>query len=361
VDIFSKMKELGHEQLVFCQDRGAGLKAIIGIHNTTLGPALGGCRMLPYATEDEALIDVFLLSRGMTYKSGASGDSFGGGKVVIIGDPKTDKSEKMFRALGRYVESLGGRFVTGTDVGTVPEDFIISNAETNWVVALPEEYGGSGDSSILTAFGTYRGIQACARHRWGSADLKGRSIAVQGLGKVGYNLIKHLIDAGADVTGADVSENAVERVRSEFDIDVVDPDEIYDVKSDVFSPNALGAVIDSNTIDRISCDIVAGAANNQLADPSFARVLADRGILYAPDYVINAGGLIQVADELYGFNYDRAHKKVAGIYDTLLRIFARAESDGITTAEAADLLVEERLAKIAGIKSVYLPDEDHLD
>ncbi len=355
--VFERMQQDGHEQVIFCYDKSTGLKAIIAIHDTTLGPALGGCRMWAYPTEEEALDDALRLSKGMTYKSAASGQNHGGGKAVIWGDPRTDKSEMLFRALGRFVQSLQGRFITGTDVGTEKSDFVYSKMESDYLVALPEEHGGSGDSSIITAFGVWRGMKACARHVWGDDSLKGRRVAVQGVGKVGYHLVEHLHDEGALITVTDVVPENIERVREAFpEVEAVAPDRIYDVECDIFSPCALGGVINDETIPRLTCKVVAGAANNQLKEPRHGDELHRRGILYAPDYVINAGGLIQVADELMGYNRDRAFRKTAGIYDMLTQIFAISESESIPTYVAADRLAERRIAQVAQLQRIYVPE-----
>lgn len=357
LDIFKEMEKYGHEQVIFNYDKKSGLKAIICIHDTTLGPALGGCRMWNYETEEEALIDALRLSRGMTYKCAVAGTDFGGGKTVIIGDPKKDKSEGLFRALGRYVQSLGGRYYTGTDVGTYADDFVYAAKETDCVVALPEEYGGSGNSAITTAFGVWKGIKATAKEVFGSDSLTGLRIAVQGVGKVGYHLVKHLYDEGADITITDISKENAEKALKDFSgIKSVEPDEIFDVDCDIFSPNALGGVINDDTINRLKCRAVAGAANNQLAEPRHGDILHEKGILYAPDYVINAGGLIQVADELEGFNRERAMKKTAGIYNILMEIYKISRENNIPTYQAANRLVEERLETISQIKRSFLPD-----
>ncbi|HEY3364626.1 MAG TPA: Glu/Leu/Phe/Val dehydrogenase dimerization domain-containing protein [Symbiobacteriaceae bacterium] len=355
--VFERMQKDGHEQIIFFHDKSTGLKAIVAIHDTTLGPALGGCRMWPYATEEDALEDALRLSKGMTYKSAASGNNHGGGKSVIWGNPKTDKSEKLFRAFGRYVQTMRGRFFTGTDVGTEKTDFVWSQMESDYLVALPEEHGGSGDSSIITAFGVWKGIKAAARHVWGDDSLKGKQIAVQGLGKVGFHLCEHLSDEGASLTVTDVVPENVKRVQETFkNVKAVAPDEIFDVACDIFSPNALGGVINDDTVKRLTCKVVAGAANNQLKEPRHGDMLQNRGILYAPDYVINGGGLIQVADELMGYNRDRAFKKTAGIYDMLSQIFAIAARDAIPTYRAADRLAEERIAAVAELKRIYVPE-----
>ena len=354
--VFEQMMKDGHEQVLFCYDKATGLKAIIAIHDTTLGPALGGCRMWPYESEQAALTDALRLSRGMTYKSAASGQNHGGGKAVIWGDPRTDKREAYFRAFGRFVQTLGGRFITGTDVGTAPGDFVWAKMESPYMVALPEEHGGSGDSSIITAFGVWKGMKAAANRVFGDPSLKGLRVAVQGVGKVGYHLVEHLSDEGAIITVADVVPENVKRVQESFHVSAVRPEEIYDVPCDIFSPNALGAVINDETVGRLTCKIVAGAANNVLKEPRHGDELHRRGILYCPDYVINAGGLIQVADELLGYNRERAFKKTAAIYDMLTRIFAISEQESIPTYRAADRLAEQRIAEIAQVGRIYVPE-----
>lgn len=354
VNVFDAMARHGHEQLIFCHDKGSGLKGIIGIHDTTLGPALGGCRMWKYSREEEAVLDVLRLSRGMTYKSAASGCNYGGGKVVIWADPRTEKSEELFRSLGRFVEGLQGRFITGTDVGTTYNDFVLASQETGYVVALPEEFGGSGDSSLITAFGVWKGIKACAQEVFSTDDLRGRTVAVQGLGKVGHYLIKYLHDEGAILYGTDIVEENIRKATASVPVKIVAPDDIYAVPCDFFSPNALGAIINDDTIGRLNCRAVAGAANNQLAEPRHGDLLQERGVLYAPDYVINAGGLIQVADELQGFNRERAFRKAAAIYDLLLKIFAIARDEGIPTYRAADRLAEQRIGKVGNLHKTYI-------
>lgn len=352
--IFEAMAREGHEQLFFNYDRTAKLKSLIAIHNTTLGSALGGCRMWKYDTEEEAVMDVLRLSKGMTYKSAAAGVDYGGGKSLIWGDPKTDKSEALFRAFARYVEALNGRFSTGTDVGTTFEDFIIARKETQYVGALPEEYGGGGNSGIITAFGTWKAVKAVAKESFGKESLQGLTIAVQGLGKVGYHLVGHLVSEGAEVIACDINQDFIDKAVKDYKIKIVDPDEIYSVDCDIFSPNALGAVLNDKTIPMLKCKGVAGAANNQLAEARHADMLAEKGILYAPDYVANAGGLIQVCDELEGYNKERAFRKTAMIYQRLLDIFAMAKEQGITTNAAANIIVEQRLQDIAGIKRNFL-------
>ncbi len=353
MQIFEEMKEQGHEQLIFVQDNKTDLKAIIGIHNTVLGPALGGCRMWDYETEEEAIDDVLRLSQGMTYKAGISGEDYGGGKSVIWGDPEVHRTEGLFRALGRFVDALGGRYSTGTDVGTQPEDFVMMRKETPHVGALPKEYGGGGDSSVPTAYGTLMGIKASCRYKYGSDDLSGKKVALQGLGKVGLKLARQLKEEGAELVGTDVMEENIEMGR-EIGMEIVKPDAIYDVDCDIFSPNALGAVVNDETLERFTCDIICGAANNVLAEPEHGRKLADKGILYAPDYVVNAGGLILVCDEMQpsGYSEERVMKKCEGIYDRLLKVFELAEEQDIATNKAADIFVEERIETIRTTNSI---------
>ncbi|SDL99134.1 Leu/Phe/Val dehydrogenase [Halarsenatibacter silvermanii] len=351
--IFEKMEENDQEQLIFVQENENDLKGIIGINNTILGPALGGCRMLDYESEEQAVEDVIRLSRGMTYKSAVAGEDFGGGKTVIWGDPETHRTEGLFRALGRYIDALNGRYITGTDVGTQPEDFVLMRKETPYVGALPEEYGGGGDSSVPTAYGTYLGLKACCQYLYGEKSLEGKKIAVQGLGKVGFKLIKHLQDEGAEVIGTDVSSERIKRA-SGLGVEIVEPEEIYDVDCDIFSPNALGAVVNEDTIERFKCDIIAGAANNVLAEENFGHKLREKDILYAPDFVINAGGMILVCDELEpdGFDQERMMKKTERIYDQLLNIFELADERDIPTDQAARRLAENRMEKIKVTRTI---------
>jgi leucine dehydrogenase len=354
--IFDEMARQGHEQVIFCHDDASGLHAIIAIHDTTLGPALGGARMWAYETEDAAVSDALRLSRGMTFKSAAAGTSFGGGKCVIWGDPQSGKSEALFRALGRFVHSLGGRFITGTDVGTASDDFVHSRAETPHVVALPEEYGGSGDSGHTTALALWHGIAACLEWVHGRSGAQGRRFAIQGLGKVGRRLLDMVCSNGGEAVVADIDCSKTAWAVREYGASAVAPDAIYEVQCDIFSPNALGAVLNDDTIPRLRCKIVAGAANNQLAaEDTHSQMLADRGILYAPDYVINAGGLIQVAEELHGFDRDRADRRAAAVGPFLTSIFEASVQQGLTTQRAADLLVRRRLEQLGQVKRNYIP------
>ena len=349
MELFATVEDMGHEQVVFFQHQDSGLKAIVAIHDTTLGPALGGCRMWPYENEHEALTDVLRLSRGMTYKAAVAGLNLGGGKSVVIGDPKKDKSEAFFRALGRYINSLGGRYITAEDVNTTVEDMEYIFAETDNVVGVPEAHGGSGDPSPYTAFGTIRGIEACLERKYGHSDLSKASYAVQGAGNVGIHIIRRLRDAGAKVFVCDMSEEKLAQVR-EWGCETVGLDDIYDVDADVYVPCALGATVNDDTIKRLKCDIVAGSANNQLATEEHGTELERRGILYAPDYAINAGGLMNVSIELQGYNRERAERQVGGIRQIIENIFQIADRDNIPSWQAADRLAEERIAALGSVK-----------
>lgn len=351
MDVFRYLEKHDYEQLVYCHDAASGLKAIIAIHDTTRGPALGGTRMWPYASEAEAVVDVLRLSRGMTYKAAAAGLSLGGGKAVIIGDPRKDKSEALFRAFGRFVESLNGRYITAEDVGVGVEDMDVVRRETTHVTGVAVA-GSSGDPSPVTAFGVWRGMKACAREVWGSDSLAGKTVAIQGVGHVGFYLARHLFAEGARLVVADINEDSVRRVVGETGAVAVRPGEIYDAACDIFSPAALGAVLNDDTIPRLRCRIVAGAANNQLAEDRHGDILHKRGILYAPDYIINAGGLINVADELDGgYDRERAFRKVEIIYRNMEEIIAISKRDGIPTHRAADILAEERSGAGGGNKT----------
>ncbi len=349
--IFEYLEEHDFEQLVFCQDKSTGLKAIIGIHDTTLGPALGGTRIWDYETEDEALTDVFRLAIGMTYKNAAAGLNLGGGKTVIIGDPAKIKSEELFRTFGRYVESLGGRYITAVDVNSTPQDMAHINAETDYVVGLE---GKSGNPSPVTAFGVFRGILAAVNEVYGSDDLNGKVVAVQGLGSVGYSICKHLHDAGAKLYVTDIRKESIDRVVNDMGATGVAPDEIYGVDCDIFVPCAMGAVINDFTVEQLKCKIVAGSANNQLAEEKHCQMLKDKGILYVPDFVINSGGVINVYEELKGYDKDRAMARASAIYDSVKRVIEISKRDDISTSEAAERMAEERIAAMAKISSIYL-------
>ena len=351
--IFEKLGEFRYEQLVFCHDKATGLKAIIAIHDTTLGPALGGCRMWPYASEDEAVIDALRLARGMTYKAAASGLNLGGGKSVIIGDPHEDKSEALFRSLGRYIETLGGRYIVAEDVGISTGDIHHIQVETSYVVGADVSYGGSGDPSPFTALGVLQGMQACVEEVFGTPSLEGRTVAVQGLGHVGHHLCRLLHEEGARLMVTDLRTDTVEQVVQKFSAKAVEPNEILSLRCDVLAPCALGAVINDQTLPKLRCWIVAGSANNVLQEARHGSALAERGILYAPDYVINAGGLINVADELEGYNERRATKRVMRIEDSMRRIITISKRDGIPANEAADTLALERIATISSMERLH--------
>jgi len=352
MEIFDLMSERRHEQLVFWSEPDLGYKGIIAIHDTTLGPALGGTRFWNYASEKEAVIDALRLARGMTYKAAAAGLNLGGGKSVIWGDNRITDREMVFRAHGRVVESLKGRYITAEDVGTSPDDMEFVHMETEHVVGM---LGLSGDPSPVTAFGVYRGIKASAAAKYGDDSLAGKHVAVQGLGHVGYYVCKDLAAEGAQLTVTDIDPVRVQRVVDEFGAKPVGADEIYDVDADIFAPCALGAVVNDETLERFKFDIIAGAANNVLArGDQHGTALHEKGILYAPDYVINAGGLINVYGELHEWSAERSKRKAGEIYGTLLRIFERAESDGIATSIAADRVAESRIADAQHLQRSYL-------
>jgi leucine dehydrogenase len=353
MDILQRMGTEGHEQVAMFSDPGSGLKAIIAIHDTTLGPACGGTRMWPYESEDEALNDALRLSQAMTYKSAAAGLHLGGGKGVIIGDPHTQKSEGLMRAYGRFVDTLNGRYLTTTDVGTTTRDLEDIRLETRHVLGLPVAAGGSGDTSIMTGLGIYMGLKACASEVWGSDSLRGKKIAIQGFGKVAFNTAHHLLKEDAHLVVSDINDSALDRAR-DMGLDIVGQEEIFDLDCDIFSPCALGGVLNKDTIPRLRCRVVAGAANNQLLTDEDGEDLHRRGILYAPDYIINAGGVINASAEI-GVPYqpDRAREKTERIYDIVGRVIQKSKSEEIPTARAADLLAEDRIASVRGIKRIY--------
>ena len=340
--IFEEMAVRRHDQLVFWSEPAAGYRGIIAIHDTTLGPALGGTRLWRYASEAEAVADALRLARSMTYKAAIAGLNLGGGKSVVMADEATPDRERLFRAHGRAVESLGGRYITAEDVGTSVEDMEFVRAETRWVVGVR---GGAGDPSPATAHGVYQGIRACVRERHGHPSLAGRHVIVQGVGHVGYHLCADLASEGARLTVTDFDGGRVRRVVEEFGAARVAPDEIYDVPADVFAPCALGGVINDRTLERLRVEIVAGSANNQLAEPRDGEALRERGILLAPDYVINAGGLIHVYGGLKGWPAERTRRKVAGIQDVLRRIFRRAREEEVSTMEASNRMALQKLAE----------------
>ncbi len=354
MEIFTKLKEKSHEQIVFFREQTSGLRAIVAIHDTTLGPAIGGVRMWQYPNEDEAIEDALRLSRAMTYKAAGAGVNFGGGQSVVIGDPKKDKSESLFRAFGRFIDSLGGRYIAAEDVGTTVEDMDCIRMETRFVVGIPSSRGGSGDPSPMCAYGIVKGMEACWIIVEGSDDLRGVRVCVQGLGNVGSRVATMLSERGCDLVVADVDADAVKRVEEKCNVEVVPPEEIYDVECDIFSPCALGGIINDETVDRLRCKVVAGAANNQLADERHGLILHERGILYAPDYIINAGGLINVADEIYGYDRERALRKTAAIKEVLLKIFRSARDENIPTNVAADRFAERRIERVGRVRRSYL-------
>jgi leucine dehydrogenase len=352
MEIFKIMQEYDYEQLIFCQDKSSGLKAIIAIHDTTLGPALGGTRIYDYKTDEEAIIDALRLARGMTYKNAAAGLNLGGGKAVIIGDPKKIKSEALFRAFGRFVEGLNGRYITGEDMNMTQKDAAYINCETDYIVGLET---GSGNPSPMTAYGVFKGMQAAVNEVYGSDDLEGKTVAIQGLGAVGRILAELLYEAGAKLIVTSRDQAKVAKAVAELGATAVGPDEIYGVECDVFSPCAIGAIINDKTIEQLKCKIIAGPANNQLAEPRHGDILHEKGILYVPDYVINSGGVINIIDDISGREYSKenAMKNTAKIYDACKKVFEIAKRHGIPTYRAADKMVEERIASVGKIKTIY--------
>jgi valine dehydrogenase (NAD+) len=367
--VFTAAEEpTGHEQVVFCQDKQTGLRAVIAIYSTALGPALGGTRFYPYQTEEDAVADVLELSRAMAYKNAIAGLDHGGGKAVIWGDPDQIKTEALLRAYGRFVESLGGRYYTACDVGTYVADMDIVARETRYVTGRSVENGGAGDSSVLTAWGVFQAMRAAAEHRWGTPSLRGRRVGIAGLGKVGKHLVEHLLSDGAVVVGTDVDERALAWVRENHpQVELVaDNATLTTSDIDVYAPCALGGALNDETVPVLRAKLVVGAANNQLAHPGIEKVLQERGILYAPDYVVNAGGVIQVADEIGwnpqtgaaragGFNFERAKLRTSKIYDTTRQILQLAEAEGVPPAVAADRLAERRMAEVGRLRTLFVP------
>jgi leucine dehydrogenase len=350
--MFQRIAEMGHERVLLCSNPEVGLKAIIAVHSTALGPGLGGLRMWPFKDFEEAMTDALRLSRGMTYKAAAAGLNLGGGKAVILGDPKIDKSEALFRSFGRYVESLNGLYITAEDVGTDMEDMEIILTETRWVTGVSTAHGGSGDPSPVTAYGVLQGIKAATNLIFGEPEVKGRSVAIQGLGSVGYYLAKYLKRDGATkIFGADIDTEAAEKAATDFGVELVPPEDIVRAECDILAPCALGASLNDQTIPELRCRIVAGAANNQLANEERdGLALHERKILYAPDFVINAGGLINVYNELAGqYNQERALRMTRGIYLNLMRVFEISQTQALPTYVAADRMAEERIAKIKAL------------
>ena len=360
MEIFKYLETYDYEQVVFCQDKESGLKAIIAIHDTTLGPALGGTRMWTYESEEAAIEDALRLAKGMTYKNAAAGLNLGGGKTVIIGDPRKDKNEEMFRAFGRYIQGLNGRYITAEDVGTTVADMDLIHEETNYVTGISPSFGSSGNPSPVTAFGVYRSMKAAAKEAFGTDSLEGKVIAVQGVGNVAFNLCRYLHEEGAQLIVTDINKESVQRAVEEFGATAVDPDDIYNVQCDIYAPCALGATINDKTIPQLKAKVIAGAANNQLKETRHGDLIHELGIVYAPDYVINAGGVINVADELYGYNRERAMKKVEGVYDNIAKVIEISKRDGIPTYLAADRLAEERIARMAKSRSQFLQNGHHI-
>jgi leucine dehydrogenase len=352
VNVFERLSADDYEQVAFNHHKPSGLRSIVAIHSTTLGPALGGTRFYPYASEEAALTDVLRLAKGMTYKAAAAGLDLGGGKAVIIGEPARDRTEELVRAHGRFIDSLGGRYITAEDVGTTRADMDLIRRETRWVTGVSPSYGGSDDPSPATAYGLFHGLRAVAVELWGSDDLSERRFAVQGVGKVGIALVGHLVEAGAKVVAADVSQTALARAAERFGIETADESSVHAVECDVFLPCALGGILNDRTIPELRCAAVAGAANNQLLTPEHGKLVADAGILYAPDFVVNAGGVINVADELEGYDRDRARSKIEGIFTTLRQLFQIARSEKLTTAEVANRIAEERIRAVGRLKLV---------
>jgi leucine dehydrogenase len=352
--IFETLAQTGHEEVVFCHNKDAGLKAIIAIHNSVLGPALGGLRMWPYASEQDALNDVLRLSRGMTYKAAVSGLNLGGGKAVIIGDPSKDKSEALFRAFGRFVNSLNGRYITAEDVGIDVNDMEYVFRETEFVTGVHQVHGGSGDPSPFTAYGTLQGLMAALSVKFGNEDVGKYSYAVQGVGHVGMEFVKLLRERGAKVFVTDINKELVQRAVDDHGAEAVAPDQIYDVDADVYSPCALGGTVNANTLPRLKCKIICGAANNQLATDDIGDEVMRKGILYTPDYAVNAGGLMNVSLEIDGYNRERAMRMLRTIYFNLGRIFEISARDNIPTYRAADRMAEERINAIGKLRLPHL-------
>ena len=349
---FDTIAEMGHEQVVLCHDKATGYRGVIAIHDTTLGPALGGCRFWQYASDDAAIVDALRLSRGMTYKNAVAGLNLGGGKSVIIGDNKTANREMIFRAHGRFVESLGGRYVTAEDVGTTVEDMDFVHMETKYVTGIGSK---SGDPSSVTAHGVFRAIEASAFERWGSDSLRGRTVAIQGCGNVGFHLAKELHGAGAMLIVTDIDARRIQRVVDVTGASVVGLNEIYGVTADIFAPCALGGILNDDTIPQLRVEIVSGAANNQLLEDRHGDELESKGILYAPDYVVNAGGVINVYSELTGWSRERALRKADEIYHTVLSVFRLAKETGIPTYKAADRVAEQRIKAVRGMLRTWPP------
>ena len=355
VDVFDFVAGEGYEQVVFNYDRASGLRAIIAIHSTALGPALGGTRYWRFESEAAAVTDALRLAKAMSYKNAAAGLDLGGGKAVIMAEGDGAKSEELLRAYGRFIDTLGGRYITAEDVGTTGEDMDMIHRETRWVTGISPAYGGSGDPSPATAYGVIHGMRAVALELWDDPTLDGRRFAVQGVGKVGKALVGHLVQAGADVVVADVNREHAERCAAEHDVKVVDTSRIHATPCDVFVPCALGGVLNDDTIPELACSAVAGAANNQLLRADHAEMLQDLGILYVPDFIINAGGVINVADELNGYDERRAHLRIEGIYGNVLKVLETARKENVTPSVAANRVAEERIRSVGRIRLIRGP------
>lgn len=356
MDIFELMKKDGYEQIIFNFDKETGMRAIIAIHDSTLGQAFGGVRMINYASMEDALRDAMRLSKAMTYKCAAADEDKGGAKAVIWGDPKKDKNEAFLRAFGRFVEILKGRFITGADLNLNMMDGSIMGRESQYIMARPKEEGSSGSSGITTAFGIYVGLKACAKFLWGDENLRVKKIAVQGLGAVGEPLLEYLKEGALEVIATDINEKTLQRLQAQYGFRAVRPESIYEAECDIFCPCAIGGILNDKTIPKLKCQIVAGCANNQLEDEErHGRMLHERGILYAPDYIINAGGVIQVIDEIKGYNPERVKMKTERIYGRLLHIFEMAKKEGILPLKAANRYAESRIQEIQKLRRLYVP------
>jgi len=356
MDIFEQMKKDGYEQIIFNYDKETGMKSILAIHNSTLGQTFGGVRMVNYASMEDALRDALRLAKAMTYKCAAADEDKGGSKAVIWGDPEKDKSEAYLRAFGRFVEMLRGRFITGVDLNLDLADASIIGKETQYILAKSKEEGSSGSSGVTTAVGIFAGLKACAKFLWGDKNLKGKRIAVQGLGAVGEPLLEHLKEGGLEIIATDLNEKTLQRLQSTYGFRTISPEAIYEVECDIFSPCAIGGILNDQTIPKLKCKLVAGCANNQLLDEErHSRMLHERGILHAPDFIINAGGVIQAIDELQGYRPDRVKLKTERIYGRLLHIFEMAKKEGMLPLEAANRYAESRIQGIHKMKRLYVP------
>jgi len=354
--LFKVLQKEEFEQVVYGYDKFSGLRSIIAIHNTALGPAFGGTRMVPYLTEAEALQDVLRLAKSMTYKNAAGGINFGGGKAVIIGDPKKDKTEDLLRAYGRFIDGLGGRYIGGVDVGTDEEDMVIVHQETNYATALPESYGGGGSPSLATAYGLYYGIKAAADELFGSPSLNGKTVSIQGVGHIGFALAKYLNKEGARVIVCDVDQTNLKKAQNELNVEIVSPEQIYNQEVDIFSPCAMGAVLNDHTIPRLKCKLIAGSANNQLADEEkHSMMLAELKIPFAVDYILSVGGCINNSHQFVGYNHDRAYDQVArNITSNIRKVFRLSQEKNITTVQAARYLAEQRIQSAINRQSWFV-------